>query len=61
MDQEIEMRKAHESLANMLSFGMPKELAKINKAVYDAHVEAGFTEEQAMEIVKEIIRSGKIN
>lgn len=61
MEQEIEMRKAQEGLANFINFGMHKEMAKINKAIYDAHIKVGFDEKQALEIVKAITKGGKIN
>lgn len=31
-----------------------KVIAKVRKAAYDAHIEAGFTEKQAIELVKKL-------
>jgi hypothetical protein len=57
MDKEIQMRKAQEDLQNMINFGLHRELAKLNMAIYAAHIEAGFSEEQALKLVIATIKS----
>ena len=57
-NKEVKMRKEQEGLANLINFGMHKEMAKLNKAIYDAHIEVGFSAEQAMELIKVMIARG---
>jgi hypothetical protein len=57
MNKEIQMRKAQEELQNMINFGIHRELAKLNMAIYVAHIEAGFSEEQALKLVIATIKS----
>lgn len=56
MDKEnkisIECRKLQEAQENLLKSGFHKEVAKWRKALYEAYIDAGFTSEQALELVK---------
>lgn len=58
--REVEFQKDKlKGVAEQLKRDMPSlvtayaELAKTRKAFYDAHIEAGFTPNQAMELTKE--------
>ena len=53
---DVEYRKIQERVANMIAGGFHKEIAKTAKALYDAYVEVGFEEEQALDLVKITIR-----
>lgn len=50
--QTIELRKLQESTANLINGEFHKEIAKWQKALYDAYVEQGFNEVQALELLK---------
>lgn len=57
-NNEVELRKAQENVANMIAGGFHKDIAKMAKAMYDAYVEAGFNKEQAIELTKMSLSGG---
>ena len=48
----IECRKLQEAQENLLKSGLHKEIAKWRMALFGAYIDAGFTPEQALELVK---------
>ena len=59
--QQQEMKKGDkpERPFNIDPAAMPKKSASTAKQLYDAYVEAGFTQEQAFELVKGILTTKK--
>ena len=57
--ENIEMRKAQETLANLINGGYHKELIRLYRSIYVSCVEEGFIEEQAIELTKEFMRMTK--
>jgi len=51
MENEAELRKAQENLFNVIEFGAHKEIAKWHKALFDAYINVGFNQEQALKLV----------
>jgi len=54
--QEIIYRKSQENLSHMIEGGYHKEIAKLAKAMYDAYIEQGFNEQQALELTKCLVQ-----
>ena len=52
----VDCRKLQEAQENFLKSGFHKEVAKWRKALYEAYVDAGFTSEQALELLKAEIK-----
>lgn len=50
--QAVNFRRIQEESANLIEAGLPKELAKWERAIYEAYLEVKFTPEQALELVK---------
>lgn len=61
MNQQTQATKSHkpENPFNIDPAAMPKKSASTAKQLYDAYVEAGFTQEQAFELVKGILTARK--
>lgn len=58
----VDFRKAQEHLFQMTNAGVFKELAKYHRAIFDAYIETGFTEEQALSLlIAEIHRPRESN
>ena len=47
--QEINCRKAQENLQHMIDGGYHKEIAKLAKVMFDAFIEEGFNEVNAID------------
>jgi hypothetical protein len=47
----VDFRKSQEAMYQIMQAGVFKELAKYRKALFDAYLETGFTEEQAMQLI----------
>lgn len=50
----IEFRRLQEGVANLLI--AKNEIAKATYAIYQSHIEAGFTKKEAMELTKHLIK-----
>jgi len=48
----VNVRKLQEIQENIIKSGGLRELAKWHRAHYDAYISVGFSEEQALELVK---------
>lgn len=61
MNQQTQATKSHkpENPFNIDPAAMTKKSASTAKQLYDAYVEAGFTQEQAFELVKGILTARK--
>lgn len=61
MNQQTQATKSHkpENPFNIDPAAMVKKSASTAKQLYDAYVEAGFTQEQAFELVKGILTARK--
>lgn len=61
MNQQTQATKSHktENPFNIDPAAMAKKSASTAKQLYDAYVEAGFTQEQAFELVKGILTARK--
>lgn len=61
MNQQTQATKSHkpEKPFNVDPVAMAKKSASTAKQLYDAYVEAGFTQEQAFELVKGILTAKK--
>ena len=55
-EKEVAFRKLQEQSAQIIGAGMHNEIVKWHKALYDAYVAAGFSEQQALELVKANIK-----
>ena len=53
----VDFRKLQEAVANMVI--IKDEIAKATYALYTAHIEAGFTKKEAMELTKHLIKTGE--
>ena len=58
MEDSVEFRRAQEAMSNILRLGYQKEMAKLHKAFFDAYIEAGFNEKQALEMTKAWVNCG---
>jgi len=55
----VYVRRLQEEQENIIKAGYLREMAKWHRAQYDAYICAGFTPEQALELVKVNINSKK--
>lgn len=56
MPSEVELRRAQEDIARMREGGFHMELVKLHWAFFSAYIEIGFTRQEALGLVKELIQ-----